>query len=324
MITVKQGTTSLSFYFNLVDSAAGTPKTGLTIANMDATYTRNRAAAVKNDLTALAAVTTAWTVNQAIEVDSVNAPGLYRIDYPDAAFAAGADKVTLSVTCAGTAPAHMLVELVANITADVVALLPAALVGGRIDASVGAMAANVMTAAAAAADLTTELQNGLATAAALATLDDFVDTEVAAIKAKTDNLPADPADASDIAASFATVNATLATLATQALLTTVAGYLDTEIAAIKARTDLIPASPAAVGSAMTLNAAGVDLILDDVVDGAYTLRQVLRLYASAMTAKCSGLGTATAVFRDISDTKDRITATVDADGNRSAVVLDPT
>jgi hypothetical protein len=59
--------------------------------------------------------------------------------------------------------------------------IPAALVGGRIDSSVGAMAAHVMTAAAAAADLTTELQSGLATAAALDTIDNFLDTEVAAI-----------------------------------------------------------------------------------------------------------------------------------------------
>ena len=36
-----------------------------------------------------------------------------------------------------------------------------------------------------------------------------VDTEVAAIKAKTDALPSDPADASDIAASFAVVNGKL-------------------------------------------------------------------------------------------------------------------
>lgn len=84
--------------------------------------------------------------------------------------------------------------------------LPAALVSGRIDASVGAMAANVMTAAAAASDLTTELQSGLATAANLATLAGYVDTEVAAIKAKTDNLPSDPADASVIAAAFAALN----------------------------------------------------------------------------------------------------------------------
>jgi hypothetical protein len=60
-------------------------------------------------------------------------------------------------------------------TEDIQSRLPAALVSGRIDASVGAMAANVMTAAAAAADLTTELQTGLATSAAVATLQTSVD-----------------------------------------------------------------------------------------------------------------------------------------------------
>lgn len=65
--------------------------------------------------------------------------------------------------------------------------------------TVNGLAANVITAAATAADFTTEIQSGLATAAALATVDDFldtevaailaaVDTEVAAIKAKTDQL----------------------------------------------------------------------------------------------------------------------------------------
>lgn len=60
------------------------------------------------------------------------------------------------------------------------------------------------------------------------TVDDFLDTEVAAIKAKTDNLPSDPADASDIASAFSTVNTAL---------TTIDDFLDTEIAAIKAKTD---------------------------------------------------------------------------------------
>lgn len=55
------------------------------------------------------------------------------------------------------------------------ARLPAALVGGRMDSSTGAMAANVMTAAAAAADLTTELQSGLATSASITTLQTSVD-----------------------------------------------------------------------------------------------------------------------------------------------------
>jgi len=68
----------------------------------------------------------------------------------------------------------------------------------------------------------------LATASALSTVAGYVDTEVAAIKAKTDNLPSDPADASDIAAAFGTVNSTLATIA---------GYIDTEVSAIKATVD---------------------------------------------------------------------------------------
>jgi hypothetical protein len=72
-----------------------------------------------------------------------------------------------------------------------------------------------LTAAGLKADAVTEIQSGLATAAALDAVDNFVDTEVAAILAA----------------------------------------VDTEVAAIKAKTDNLPASPAAVGSAMTLTAA---------------------------------------------------------------------
>ena len=84
-------------------------------------------------------------------------------------------------------------------TDDIQTRLPAALVSGRMDASVGAMAANVMTAAAAAADLTTELQSGLATAAALDAVDNFIDTEIGAI-ISTLGTPAGASLAADIAA----------------------------------------------------------------------------------------------------------------------------
>jgi hypothetical protein len=70
--------------------------------------------------------------------------------------------------------------------------IPAALVSGRMDASVGAMAANVMTAAAAASDLTTELQTGLATAANLSTVAGYLDTEIAAILALLDDPRTEP------------------------------------------------------------------------------------------------------------------------------------
>lgn len=104
--------------------------------------------------------------------------------------------LALHVTASGADPTDLLVDVVAydpqsatNLglskftdietdTQDIQSRLPAALVSGRIDASVGAMAANVMTAAAAAADLTTELQSGLATAASIAALNNLSTTDV--------------------------------------------------------------------------------------------------------------------------------------------------
>jgi hypothetical protein len=60
------------------------------------------------------------------------------------------------------------------------------------------------------------------------------------------------------------------------------------------------------------------------VETGYTLRQAMRLMLAALAGKASGLGTTTAVFRDMADSKDRISATVDADGNRTAVTRDAT
>jgi len=57
---------------------------------------------------------------------------------------------------------------VSAVTTTLAAKLPAALVGGRIDASVGAVATDAINAAAIAADAVTEIQVGLATALELA------------------------------------------------------------------------------------------------------------------------------------------------------------
>lgn len=86
-----------------------------------------------------------------------------------------------------------------------------------------------------AADTTTDIPS------LIATLQAFVDTEVSAIKAKTDNLPDDPADQSAVEAAITTATSTLATASS---LATVAGYIDTEITAIKAKTDNLPSDPA--------------------------------------------------------------------------------
>lgn len=67
-----------------------------------------------------------------------------------------------------------------------------------------------------------------------------------------------------------------------------------------------------------------DAVLDEVVEGSYTLRQLVRLMAAALLGELSGAATTTIVIRDASDTKVRITATVDEDGNRTAITLDAT
>lgn len=67
-----------------------------------------------------------------------------------------------------------------------------------------------------------------------------------------------------------------------------------------------------------------DAIWDEVVDGSTTARQSIRGINSAALGKASGLNSTTALYRDLADTKNRISATVDTDGNRSAITLDLT
>jgi hypothetical protein len=104
---------------------------------------------------------------------------------------------------------------------------------------------------------------------------------------------------------------------------------NSSIAAIKAKTDNLPASPAAVGSAMALTSSErnsvADALLDrtDGIETGRTPRQGWRLMLAALAGKLSGAGTTSIAIRDTNDTKNRIAATVDSNGNRSAVTLDP-
>lgn len=100
-----------------------------------------------------------------------------------------------------------------------------------------------------------------------------------------------------------------------------AGDVPAAIAAVNAKTTNLPASPAAT-SDIPSAATNASTLLSSAVEGAVTVVQSLRIANSAMAGKASGLGTTAAAFRDLADTKDRIVATVDADGNRSAVTRD--
>lgn len=66
------------------------------------------------------------------------------------------------------------------------------------------------------------------------------------------------------------------------------------------------------------------LDLSNGVETSITLRQALRLILAASAGKLSGAATTTVTIRNVGDTVNRITATVDSDGNRTAVTTDTT
>ena len=105
-ITIAPGSTSQSIELYL-------GSTGITAstAGLSARYNRTRTASVNIPLVART-IGQAWISGGFAEVDAVNMPGIYRVDIPDAALAAGADDVTLVVRGAsGTNGAVMTVKL---------------------------------------------------------------------------------------------------------------------------------------------------------------------------------------------------------------------
>jgi hypothetical protein len=162
-------------------------------------------------------------------------------------------------------------------------------------------------------NVTANILGDVATAVNLATVAGYLDTEIAAILADTNELQTDWADGGrldailDARASQTSVD----DLPTNAELTT----------ALAAADDAVLAAIAAL-SVPTAN-QNADALLDraSAIETGWTVRQGLRVMLAAMAGKASGLPTAP-VYRDVLDTKARITATTDTDGNRTAVTLD--
>ena len=105
-ITIAPGSTSQSIELYL-------GATGLTFATsgLSAYYVRNRSAPVAITLVTQTA-TGSWASGGFAEISSSFTPGVYRLDVPDAAFAAGADDVTVVVRGAsGTNGAVMTIKL---------------------------------------------------------------------------------------------------------------------------------------------------------------------------------------------------------------------
>ena len=85
------------------------------------------------------------------------------------------------------------------------------------------------------------------------------------------------------------------------------------------------ATPADIPSVPTAN-QNADALLDRAsgVETSWTLRQAMRVMLAVLAGKLSGAATTTITIRDVGDTKNRVTATVDTNDNRTAVTYDKT
>lgn len=91
-------------------------------------------------------------------------------------------------------------------------------------------------------------------------------------------------------------------------------------AALGTADDAVLAAIAALNNVSAAQVATAILAAGDV-DG-FTLEQTLKLCLAALAGKVSGAATTTVTIRAADDSKARLTATCDSDGNRTAVTLD--
>jgi len=73
-------------------------------------------------------------------------------------------------------------------------------------------------------------------------------------------------------------------------------------------------------NALELAPGGGGDLLGGIVEGTITVKEALSIFLAILSGKSSGGGTATIIFRDTADTKNRLVVTVDAKGNRTAII----
>jgi len=116
------------------------------------------------------------------------------------------------------------------------------------------------------------------------------------------------------------ITATIATIATAGFVASAQAdttLLSDGVAVASIATDAITAAALKADAGAEI----ADAILDEVVVGSYTMRQLLKVMAAALAGKATGGGTTSVTFRGVDDASNVIVATVDTNGNRSAVTL---
>ena len=138
------GSTSVSLPVELRTAADSTATTGKAYTDVAASYWRQGGVRVEITPDTLAAANSAWASGGFVKVDDTNMPGVYRFDVPDAAFAANADWVVITVVVASSFVENFYFPLTTNViqTGDSFARIGAP-VAASISADIAVIDANV-------------------------------------------------------------------------------------------------------------------------------------------------------------------------------------
>jgi len=138
-----------------------------------------------------------------------------------------------------------------------------------------------------------------------------------------DEIVVAPASEALLASGFSTLITSLSALDVLAL------YTASGVDLANDKLDVLLTLVDLIGESQVLMASGIAVLMDDTWDEAdgievgLTKRQAMRLVVAACAGLAAGGGTPSMNYRNaVADTKPRITAAVDADGNRTAIVYD--
>lgn len=267
----------------------------------------------------------------------VGVTGFNDLSAADVRTAVGLASANLDTQFSGLASDHdaqdTAIAGVQSDTDNIQTRLPAALVSGRMDSSVGEYQTGLTplqpTVAGRTLDVTAtgeagvDLDNTAGTLAKGTDLTGFNDLDAAGVRTAVGLASANL----DTQLDALPTNAELATAlaaADDAVLAAIAALNNLSAADIRTAVGLASANLDTQLDALPTAAENADAVHDEVIDGVRTLRQLTRGFAAALLGKASGMEDFAPVFRNIADTKDVISASTDADGNRTVVTLDLT
>lgn len=224
--------------------------------------------------------------------------GTYRLDLPDAAIAASSDFVDIwvyGITDVVFTGAHVDIlgadPRSATVSADMVSVS-----GDSAAADTLELFAEALDQATGQIDAGT-LQSDTLTAAKVASdVGTEIGTAVWATAARTLTALDEDSTTIDLDAAI------------RAALGMASANLDTQIDALPTAAEITTALFARAFSAAY---------------GSYTFDEMVKLIAAVLLGKASGLDTTTATYRNLADNANVVVATVDADGNRTAVTRTP-